>query len=281
VHHAARSGLDSHVIPELTVTAFREIFQPFEIRSAADCTASSRQVTGIPATLATRELHWHPPCWITAPCAALPSKANRETSPARTLALDVIRNGVDLDRFSLAPEAGRIRRELRIPGNAPIVAVASRLRRLKDIDKFLEAAAVVARRFPDVRFVLIGETSPADRSYLDDLTAPANRLGLRRRVVFTGLRDDGPGLLACAAVSVMPSVNEALSNVLLESMAAGATRVRWRDRSAVVGSRARREAGARPVNACDGAFRSMPWCRRYACTTRSSTGAGMSRSEGR
>ena len=31
-----------------------------------------------------------------------------------------------------------------------------------------------------------------------------------------------PGLLACAAVSVMPSLNEALPNVLLESMAAAA-----------------------------------------------------------
>jgi glycosyltransferase involved in cell wall biosynthesis len=143
--------------------------------------------------------------------------------------LVVIHNGVDLDRFSHPPDAGRVRRELGIPVGAPIVAVASRLHRLKGIEHFLEAAAVVARRFPDVRFLVIGETSPADRSYLDELTALAERQGLRSRVVFTGLRDDVPGLLACAAVSVMPSLNEALSNVLLESMAAGvpvvATRV--------------------------------------------------------
>jgi len=146
--------------------------------------------------------------------------------PAKVI---VIRNGVDLERFSQAPDAGRIRRELRIPVSAPLVAVASRLHRLKGIEQFLEAAAVVGRRFPDVWFLVIGETSPGDRSYLDTLTALAGRLGLRDRVVFAGLRNDVPELLACAAVSVMPSLNEALSNVLLESMAAGvpvvATRV--------------------------------------------------------
>src|SRR5439155_25705791 len=59
--------------------------------------------------------------------------------------------------------------------------------------------------------------------------ALVERLGLTGRVQFTGLRNDVPALLACASVSVLSSLNEALSNVILESMAAGvavvATRV--------------------------------------------------------
>jgi glycosyltransferase involved in cell wall biosynthesis len=134
----------------------------------------------------------------------------------------VIRNGVDLGQFACPPEAARVRRSLGVPSGAPLVAVASRLNRLKGIEHFLEAAAIVGRRFPAVRFVVIGDTSPAERSYFYLLAGLAERLGIRDRVVFTGLRRDVPDLLACAAVSVMPSLNEALPNVLLESMAAGA-----------------------------------------------------------
>jgi glycosyltransferase involved in cell wall biosynthesis len=134
----------------------------------------------------------------------------------------VIRNGVDLRHFDHPPDTERIRRELGVPAGAPLVAVASRLNQLKGIDHFLEAAAIVGRNVPDVRFLVIGEPNPSDRTYLDVLIHLAERLGIRDRVVFTGLRSDVPGLLACAAVSVMPSLNEALPNVLLESMAAAA-----------------------------------------------------------
>jgi glycosyltransferase involved in cell wall biosynthesis len=140
----------------------------------------------------------------------------------------VIPNGVNLRPFNQRPDAERLRRELGVPSGAPLVAVVSRLNRLKGIDHFLEAAAVSGRQFPEVRFVIVGEPNPNDRPYLDVLTGLAERLGIRDRVVFAGFRADVPALLACASVSVMPSLNEALSNVLLESMAAGAPLVATR-----------------------------------------------------
>ena len=134
----------------------------------------------------------------------------------------VIRNGVDLARFAEAPAGERIRRELGIAAEARLVILVSRLARLKGIEHFLQAAAALKPRYPDVRFLIVGETSPPDPAYLDQLHVLSGSLGVADVVTFTGLRADVPAVLRAADVAVMPSLNEALSNVLLESMAAGA-----------------------------------------------------------
>ena len=141
-------------------------------------------------------------------------------SPAR---ITVIPNGVDMSRFASRANPAAVRQSLGVADHARLVAVVSRLHRLKGIEDFIEAAAVIAARHGDVRFLVIGEPSPVgNREYLDELSTRAQRLGIADRVIFTGLRDDVPALLSAVDVSVMPSLNEALSNVLLESMAAGA-----------------------------------------------------------
>ena len=105
------------------------------------------------------------------------------------------------------------------------MGVVSRLTRLKGLEQFLEAAALVRARVPEAHFLIVGETSPMDRDYLGELQEYAARCGVARHVTFTGLRTDVPTVLARLSVSVMPSLNEALSNVVLESMAAAAPTV--------------------------------------------------------
>jgi glycosyltransferase involved in cell wall biosynthesis len=133
-----------------------------------------------------------------------------------------------MSRFTGAAQPQRIRRELGIPEDAPLMVVVSRLVRQKGLEQFLEAARMLAPRFADAYFAIVGYANPAEGDYEQSLKALAAQLGIERRVVFTGLRHDVPALLAAATVSVMPSLNEALSNVLLESMAAGAPTVATR-----------------------------------------------------
>lgn len=140
----------------------------------------------------------------------------------------VIPNGVELDRFNAPAGAQRVRHEIGAPSGAPLVMLVSRLTRQKGLEQFLEAAAMLAPRFPEARFVIVGYANPAEQEYENSLKALTDQRGLTGRVIFTGLRRDVPSLLAGAAVSVMPSLNEALSNVLLESMAAGAPTVATR-----------------------------------------------------
>jgi glycosyltransferase involved in cell wall biosynthesis len=136
----------------------------------------------------------------------------------------VIRNGISLTRYLKRGSSNRLRNELAVPADAPLVAVLSRLRPLKGIEYFLQAAAILGPRFPHARFLLIG-----DGPYREKLEQYVAQLELGRRVIFMGFRLEVPKLLSEITISVLPSLSEGLSNALLESMAAGipvvATRV--------------------------------------------------------
>jgi L-malate glycosyltransferase len=140
----------------------------------------------------------------------------------------VIRNGVDLTQFTGSTDSERVRRELQLTRGTPLVVVVSRLARLKGLEHLITAAAILKARNQEAQFLIVGETAPSQRAYLDELKSRATSHGVADRIVFAGLRSDAPALLAAADVAVMPSLNEALSNVLLESMAAGAPTVATR-----------------------------------------------------
>lgn len=148
----------------------------------------------------------------------------------------VIRNGIDLSRFQRRGGDGALRRSFGWSADAPVVAVLARLTPMKGFEDFLDAAAIVARRVPEARFLIVGDDHVVRDGavvprveYRRELEARARRLALAGRLVFAGLRHDVPEVLSEVTVSVLPSLSEGLSNVLLESMAAGvpvvATRV--------------------------------------------------------
>ncbi len=134
----------------------------------------------------------------------------------------VIHNGVDVNRFDTPPDSHRVREQLGLTRDEPMVTVVSRLTPLKGLEQFIDAASLLASWFPTVRFLIAGEASADHGDYVTTLKQSAEQMGVGRRVLFIGHRVDVPAVLGSAAVSVMPSLNEALSNALLESMAAGA-----------------------------------------------------------
>jgi L-malate glycosyltransferase len=135
--------------------------------------------------------------------------------------IKVFKNGVDLSRFARKDESGKLRQELGLYPTAPVIVVLSRLSKVKGIDYFLEAAATVAKRFEEARFLIVGDFKD-DPAYKATLKRQAIRLGLGRRVIFTGFRLDVQEILSEAIMSVLPChAGEGLSNAILEAMAAG------------------------------------------------------------
>ena len=123
----------------------------------------------------------------------------------------VIGNGLPAEAFAeQAPALPRREGILRVGMIARMNAA------YKNQGGFLRAVARLGPKFSDVEFLLVG-----DGPLRSALERQAADLGLQRRVQFLGDRRDIPSILASLDVSVVPSASESLSNVFLESMAAG------------------------------------------------------------
>lgn len=122
----------------------------------------------------------------------------------------VIYNGVDLERFTPSME---VPPSVRRSGDRLVITVG-RLVPQKDIELFLDAAALLTRKQAGVRFLIVGD-GPC-RGALERYAAGN---GLGRQVAFLGERADVPELLHTADVVWLTSAWEGLSNLLLEAMA--------------------------------------------------------------
>jgi glycosyltransferase involved in cell wall biosynthesis len=138
-----------------------------------------------------------------------------EKFPARKV--NVIRNGVDCDRFR-PDTAARcdVRNELALPAHAQLIGLVAALRPEKNHAMLVQAAARLAERHPDLHTLIIGEGP--ERATIEPLIA---ELGLSDRVHLLGNRSDTPRLLAAMDLFTLCSLNEASPVSILEALAAG------------------------------------------------------------
>ncbi|MEW5725367.1 MAG: glycosyltransferase [Thermodesulfobacteriota bacterium] len=111
-----------------------------------------------------------------------------------------IPTGVDLARFDPGLDPGPVRRELGLAAEHRVVTMLAVLRSWKRHEVFLEAAARLAPRRPDLRFLIVGE-GPRRGA----ITSRIEELGLQDRVFLTGHRADVPEVLAATQVCVLTS----------------------------------------------------------------------------
>jgi len=127
-----------------------------------------------------------------------------------------IPNGIDGSRFEITIDREKLKKDLGITKNGPIMGLGVRLSEQKGITYLLKAMPKVISRSPEVTLVIAGE-GPLE----DDLKKEAQTLGILDNVRFVGPRLDIPELLKLFDIYVLPSLWEGLPMVLLEAMAAG------------------------------------------------------------
>ena len=126
---------------------------------------------------------------------------------------------VDLAEFHPADRL-RARAIFAAPDASIVIGWVGRLDPKKRVEDFIRAAAIVARREPDARFVVIGGPDAFLPDYAADLRRLASALGLDRRLTFLGDRDDVPVLLAGLDIFVWLSRGEGMPHVIAEAGAA-------------------------------------------------------------
>lgn len=124
----------------------------------------------------------------------------------------VIRNGIE----RLRPVTTDLRRDLRIPANAPVVGSIAVLRPEKALEVLIEAAGLLAPRFPCLRVLIAGNGT--EKHSLRELV---RRLRLEETVSLIGFRQDIANVLAALDVAVFSSDREGMPLAMIEAMAAG------------------------------------------------------------
>ena len=129
----------------------------------------------------------------------------------------VLHCGIDLSRFEKALVPENIRHEFGIPAKAPVVGHVGRFVSAKNHHFFLDVAAEISVRRPEVHFLLVG-----DGPLREEIEARAKTMGCNGNIHFAGNRTDVPRLLNGAMdVFILPSLWEGIPLALLEAQAAG------------------------------------------------------------
>ncbi len=139
-----------------------------------------------------------------------------ESENVKSDKIEVIHNGVDVNRFEIICEIPEKMGELKLTLGTPVVGCVGNLRSIKGQRYLVEAAVKVLKRFSDAQFLFVGAGE-----IKDSLVSQAKKLNIENNIQFLGQRSDIPELLSIMDVCVLPSLSEGLSNTLLEYMAAG------------------------------------------------------------
>ena len=108
--------------------------------------------------------------------------------------------GVDFRRFDFKINGIKIREELGVNPGQPLIGKIGVIRGWKGYNYLLEAAPIILKKFPDARFVFVGNGPGFEQT-----KSIAKSLGLEQKLTFLGHRDDIPEIMAGLDIQVLAS----------------------------------------------------------------------------
>jgi len=138
-----------------------------------------------------------------------------------TKKIKIIYNGIDVENYlnCLVKKEDKLK-ELGINNYGKIVTTVGRVNEQKGHIFFIKAAKLVLKKFPDTRFIIVGDTG-VNKDLYQKLIKIIKNKNLENKIIFTGIRQDIPEILAVSDVFVLPSIYEGFSLVTIEAVMAG------------------------------------------------------------
>ncbi len=134
--------------------------------------------------------------------------------------IEVIHNGVDINKFRPAPDKPKVKAELGLnPDDLAIVSVG-RLYARKGLFTLIESMPAVTKRFPTAKFIISGKGQSDE---MNKLLSHAEKLGVKGNIVFTGYYPDKklPKLYQAADVFAFSTFYEHHPFAVLEALSTG------------------------------------------------------------
>jgi glycosyltransferase involved in cell wall biosynthesis len=134
--------------------------------------------------------------------------------------LHTIYNGLDPDVMQVRRTPGEMRHAHNLAADAPVIVLTGNIKPWKGQDTLVRAVDIVRRSFPAVRCLLVGDTSPSDRAYQQELLELASTLGVGSHIILTGYQRNVADYMMMSDIVVHTSVlPEPFGRVVLEAMA--------------------------------------------------------------
>jgi glycosyltransferase involved in cell wall biosynthesis len=135
----------------------------------------------------------------------------------------VIYDWAEVSNADMTESNAVVRRELGVPHDCKLIGMVARVAPVKDYFTLASAAAEVLRRYPNTRFVIVGDNSLVElnRQHYSEVVQELNKLGIADKFIFTGHRSDVSRLISAMDISVLCSHREGFGLCLVESMAMG------------------------------------------------------------
>jgi len=151
--------------------------------------------------------------------------ADRVRTHTPDVAVDVVANGVDCERFHPGIDGSKIRQEYGIKDDEVLVLQLARIIQQKRQEDTIRAFSLARRQVPNLRLLVVGWEDPRYNGPFAGYSAELEHLraqeNLGDSLVIADARPEAPELVAACDIVAMPSIEDAWNLAVTEAMAGG------------------------------------------------------------